>query len=199
MRVKSKLQLRAPWLNPAANRQILSVAHTDQWFGRGFIYVQLLRVLSIRVILYAAYPKPLFMHEKRLIVWRRKGTVSFFMVIRFLQQRRLVGAAWLVLTAMLLLMGSFWPAQPIIAQAGITSPANGDAVSGDVVIMGSAVIDPFQKYELHYKLEPSGNDAYIYFAGATTPITNGQLGCLASGRSTRGNIQPSLACGQTRW
>jgi hypothetical protein len=42
--------------------------------------------------------------------------------------------------------------------------------------MGSAVIDPFQKYELHYKLEPSGDDAYIYFAGATTPVVNGQLG-----------------------
>jgi hypothetical protein len=49
------------------------------------------------------------------------------------------------------------------------------------VILGTAVIDPFQKYELHYKLEPSGNDAYIYFAGATTPITNAQLGVWQAG------------------
>lgn len=98
------------------------------------------------------------------------------MSIRTLEPRRVVGAAWILLATMLLLMGSLWPAQPTYAQAGITEPAAGAAVSGDVVIMGSAVIDPFQKYELHYKLEPSGDDAYIYFAGATTPIVNGQLG-----------------------
>jgi hypothetical protein len=103
------------------------------------------------------------------------------MAIRFLQSRRLVGAVGLLLAAMLFLMGSLWPAQPIRAQAGITAPTNGAAVSGDVVIMGTATIDPFQKYELHYKLEPSGNDAYIYFAGATTPVTNGQLGVWQAG------------------
>ena len=103
------------------------------------------------------------------------------MSIRFSKPRRFIGAAWLMLTALLLLAGSLWPSQPLIAQAGITSPANGSAVSGDVVILGSAVIDPFQKYELHYKLEPSGNDAYIYFAGATTPITNAQLGVWQAG------------------
>jgi hypothetical protein len=54
-------------------------------------------------------------------------------------------------------------------------------VSGDVVIMGSAVYDSFQKYELHYKLEPSDRDAYIYFAGATTPVVSGQLGIWQTG------------------
>jgi hypothetical protein len=98
------------------------------------------------------------------------------MGIRFLQLRRFVGAAGFLFAAVALLMGSLWLAEPIIAQAGITAPTSGSTVSGDVVIMGSAVIDPFQKYELHYKLEPSGDDAYIYFAGATTPINNGQLG-----------------------
>ncbi len=62
------------------------------------------------------------------------------------------------------------------AQSGITSPASGSAVSGDVVIMGTAVIDPFQKYELHYKPEPTGDDAFIYFDGNTVQVTNGQLG-----------------------
>lgn len=74
-----------------------------------------------------------------------------------------------------------WPSQPVVAQAGITSPATSASVSGDVPIMGSAVIDPFQKYELHYKMEPSNNDAYIYFAGATTPVVNGQLGVWQAG------------------
>ena len=62
------------------------------------------------------------------------------------------------------------------AQSGITSPAPGSAISGDVTIQGTAVIEPFQKYELHYKLEPSGDDAYIYFDGRTSPVVNGQLG-----------------------
>lgn len=103
------------------------------------------------------------------------------MVRPFLRPRRAIGAAWLMLIAMLLLMGSLWPAQPAMAQSGITSPTNGTAVSGDVAIMGTAVIDPFQKYELHFKLEPSGDDAYIYFAGATTPVQNGQLGVWQTG------------------
>jgi hypothetical protein len=66
-------------------------------------------------------------------------------------------------------------------QSGITSPAPGSAVSGDVPIMGTAVIDPFQKYELHYKQEPSGDDAYIYFGGGTNPVVSGQLGVWQAG------------------
>ncbi len=62
------------------------------------------------------------------------------------------------------------------AQPGITSPSPGSAISGNVPVFGTAQIDPFQKYELHYKLEPSGDDAYIYFDGSTTPVVNGQLG-----------------------
>jgi hypothetical protein len=106
---------------------------------------------------------------------------QFFMLIRFLQPRRILGAVGLLLIATLLSLGSLWPAQPLIAQAGITSPATGASVSGDVAIMGTAVIDPFQKYELHFKLDPSGDDAYVYFAGATTPIVNGQLGVWQTG------------------
>ncbi len=98
------------------------------------------------------------------------------MARRVLEPRRLLGAAWLLCATMLALMGVMAAAAPIQAQTGIIAPTSGAAVSGDVVIMGTAVIDPFQKYELHYKLEPSGDDAYIYFAGATTPVQNGQLG-----------------------
>lgn len=75
---------------------------------------------------------------------------------------------------------------PAVAQAqgvesGITSPATGSAVAGDVPIFGTAVIEPFQKYELHYKAEPSGDDAYIYFDGGTQPVINGQLGVWHAG------------------
>lgn len=67
------------------------------------------------------------------------------------------------------------------AQSGITSPETGASISGDVPVFGTAVIEPFQKYELHYKLEPSGDDAYIYFYGNTVPVTNGQLGVWQAG------------------
>ena len=74
---------------------------------------------------------------------------------------------------------------PLAAHAqdasGISSPAPGAVISGDVPILGSALIDPFQKYELHYKQEPSSNDAFIYFAGGTAPVANGQLGVWQAG------------------
>jgi hypothetical protein len=103
------------------------------------------------------------------------------MGIRLIEPRRLVGAAWLLLTTMLLLVSTLRPAQPIIAQSGITAPTTGASVSGDVPVMGTAMIDPFQKYELHYKMDPSSDDAYIYFAGGTAPISNGQLGLWQAG------------------
>lgn len=62
------------------------------------------------------------------------------------------------------------------AQSGITSPTSGTTVSGDVIITGTAVHPAFQRYELYYKLEPSSNDAYIYFDGGSAPVTNGPLG-----------------------
>lgn len=89
--------------------------------------------------------------------------------------RRALGAAVALSWILTLLAGLLW-SSPVSAQSGITSPSPGSAVSGDVIVQGTAVIDPFQKYELHYKLEPSGDDAYIYFFGGTTPVINGQLG-----------------------
>lgn len=61
-------------------------------------------------------------------------------------------------------------------QSGITSPSSGDSVSGDVIVAGTAVIEPFLRYELYYKQEPNSDDAYIYFDGGTSQVTNGQLG-----------------------
>lgn len=92
--------------------------------------------------------------------------------------RMLYRAALLVFVLLggLLLWGA-----PLSAQSGITSPATGAAISGDVPIFGTAVIEPFQKYELHYKMEPSGDDAYIYFYGNTVPVNNGQLGVWQAG------------------
>jgi hypothetical protein len=84
--------------------------------------------------------------------------------------------AWLsllMIVVALLLIG-VTPAT-LQAQSGITSPAGGSTIAGDVPIVGTAVIESFQRYEVYYKLEPSSNDAYIYFDGGTNQVTNGQL------------------------
>lgn len=89
----------------------------------------------------------------------------------------------LVLMFLLILSGFDVKQTPVaLAQAapGITSPAAGSAVSGSFPVMGTAVIEPFQRYELYIKQEPNGDDAYIYVSGGTQPITNGQLGVIDS-------------------
>jgi hypothetical protein len=93
--------------------------------------------------------------------------------------RRLIGGLTLLLAAVMLFVGG--PMLPAHAQSGITSPATGSSVAGDVTVIGTATIDPFQKYELHYKLEPSGDDAYVYFTGNTFPVQNGPLGIWQTG------------------
>lgn len=95
--------------------------------------------------------------------------------------RRLLQRAAAVLFVAAALAGALFPVQRARAQSGITSPAPGSTISGDVAVMGTAVIDPFQKYELHFKLEPSGNDAFVYFDGSTSPVQNGQLGVWRAG------------------
>ena len=112
---------------------------------------------------------------------RRKGRITLFMSMPILQPRRISGAVWFFSCVALSLVGALWLSRPAMAQSGITSPAPGASVSGDVQIVGTAVIDPFQKYELHYKMEPSGDDAYIYFFGGTTPVMNGVLGTWQAG------------------
>ncbi len=61
-------------------------------------------------------------------------------------------------------------------QSGITSPAPGSTVSGPVPIIGTATGSSFARFELYFKQEPSGDEAYSYFAGETRQIVNGQLG-----------------------
>ena len=95
--------------------------------------------------------------------------------------------------AALLLLLAGVPTASLLAQTpGISSPGPGAAIVGDVPIIGTAVIDSFQKYELHYKQEPSGDDAYIYFTGGTTPIVGGQLGVWSAGGLPPGNYSLRL-------
>jgi len=73
---------------------------------------------------------------------------------------------------------ALFPTTAFAQQSGITSPATGASVNGALPIFGTAIIEPFQKYELHYKTEPSGDQDYKYFDGDTQQVTNGQLGVL---------------------
>lgn len=89
----------------------------------------------------------------------------------------------LTVALFLVLSVTIQPTATAYAQAasGITSPAPGSTVSGSVPVMGTAVIEPFQRYELYYKQEPNGDDSYIYFDGDTKPVVNGQLGIWETG------------------
>jgi hypothetical protein len=48
-------------------------------------------------------------------------------------------------------------------------------------VIGTAANNSFQRYELYYKQEPNGDDAYIYFDGGTRPVVNGQIGIWQTG------------------
>jgi len=85
----------------------------------------------------------------------------------------------IALAGMALLL-AFFASSPLVsvlqAQSGITSPAAGSTIVGDVPVMGTADHPSFGKYELHYKLEPNGDDAYVYFDGGNAVVQGGQLG-----------------------
>jgi hypothetical protein len=85
--------------------------------------------------------------------------------------------------SLILLFSAVQTTTPLQAQSasGITSPAPGSSVNGAVPIIGTAAINSFQRYELYYKPEPSGDDSYIYFDGDTRQVTNGQLGVWQTG------------------
>ena len=72
-------------------------------------------------------------------------------------------------------------------QSGIASPATGSSVSGSVPVLGTAAGPQFARYELYFKLEPSGDEAFVWFAGETFEVNNGQLGVWHTG-----NLAPGI-------
>ena len=105
------------------------------------------------------------------------GTHSSVILKNYISQ---IVASRMAIVATLAIALWFWSTPYTFAQSGpgITSPAAGSEVSGSVSIIGTAVIEPFQRYELYIKQEPNGDDAYIYMDGGTQPVTNGQLGVI---------------------
>jgi hypothetical protein len=97
--------------------------------------------------------------------------------------------------AVVFLFGTQQIIRPLQAQSGsgITSPAPGSTVgAGAVPVIGTAANDSFQRYELYYKQEPNGDDAYIYFDGSTRPVVNGQLGIWQTGDLAPGSYSLRL-------
>jgi hypothetical protein len=58
-------------------------------------------------------------------------------------------------------------------RALITSPGNGQAVSGSLTIAGTASHDQFQYYKIEYA--PAGTEGFNYLGGGNSPIANGAL------------------------
>ena len=101
--------------------------------------------------------------------------------IRSLLARRSLGALFAVAVVSVALALS--AATPVQAQQpGITSPAPGSNITDDLVpVFGTAVSNPFERYELYHKPASSSDDAYSYFDGGTDQVTNGQLGTWNTG------------------
>ena len=66
------------------------------------------------------------------------------------------------------------PAQD--SQASITSPTDGQAVSGLVEIFGTATSSDFSRYELAFGPDPNPGDSWTTFASANIVLTNAQIG-----------------------
>ncbi|MBX3000407.1 MAG: hypothetical protein KF893_17925 [Caldilineaceae bacterium] len=90
----------------------------------------------------------------------------------------IVAALPLMLLAALILLNTGFAPQRAWAQteSGIVSPAPGSTVSGVVTIIGTAVSENFDRYELAYKPEPSGEEAYAYLGEGREQVFGGQLG-----------------------
>lgn len=83
----------------------------------------------------------------------------------------------IVCLAVLLLLSPFVRAALAQPQGLITSPRDRASVRGLVPIEGSATHPQFQKYEVHYGLEPNPNDQWTPITGSPflVPVVQGRL------------------------
>ncbi len=93
------------------------------------------------------------------------------------QRHHTLGIALIILISLALL--SPVQAAPLLQGsdiAQITSPTEGQALSGLVTISGSANHPEFARWELAYGPDPNPNDAWQPFAEGKTPVDNGTIG-----------------------
>lgn len=86
----------------------------------------------------------------------------------------------------LISVGLLHPAQAAPQRQGqdiaqITSPTEGQAISGLVTISGSADHPNFARWELAYGPDPNPNDAWQPFADGPQPVLNGTIGTWNTG------------------
>lgn len=78
--------------------------------------------------------------------------------------------------SLLLLIFLFMVAPPIFSQQnGITSPADGETLSGIVEVSGSAVHPDYLRYELAFFNEANSGAGWIVFAEGSQPVNQGVL------------------------
>jgi hypothetical protein len=86
----------------------------------------------------------------------------------------------------LISLGLLRPAQAAPQRQGqtiaqITSPAEGQTLTGLVAVSGSADHPEFARWELAYGPDPNPNDAWQPFASGDQPILNGTIGTWNTG------------------
>lgn len=91
-------------------------------------------------------------------------------------QRFFRGTIAALLIAAMFVMPAFASRQTQDNQAIITSPTDGQAVSGVVPIFGTVRSIDFSRYELAYGPDPNPNDSWQPFATAEVLLSDAQLG-----------------------
>jgi hypothetical protein len=86
----------------------------------------------------------------------------------------------------LISLGQLHPAQAAPLSQGqaiaqITSPADGQTLTGLVTVAGSADHPEFARWELAYGPDPNPNDAWQPFASGDQPVLNGTIGTWNTG------------------
>jgi hypothetical protein len=86
------------------------------------------------------------------------------------------GSFTALIVAVLLVRPAFAAPPTQDTQAIITSPTDGQQVSGVVPIFGTATSTDFARYELAFGTDPNPNDAWQTFATADIILSNAQIG-----------------------
>jgi hypothetical protein len=96
--------------------------------------------------------------------------------------RRTMSAALVTAIVFTWVTSSAWAA-PLLQQdiAAITSPTEGQSLTGVVTITGSANHPEFDRIELAYGPDPNPNDAWQVFVTSKQPVENGTLGAWNTG------------------
>ncbi len=85
-----------------------------------------------------------------------------------------VSGVAILLAALMLTTAPFGTALAQVS-SGISAPAAGSTVGGDVVVIGTATDANFQRYEVSYSAGPSGAATFAYLGGNTEQVVDGPL------------------------